>query len=87
MSITVLCDANALHPASVRDLLIRLSRTGLVTARWTERILDEMVIGMLRRQPELDSSRLARTRQLMCDAVPDCLVTGYEPLMDALELP
>ena len=31
--------------------------------------------------------KLARTRKLMCESVPDCLVTGCEPLMSALSLP
>ena len=41
---------------------------------------------IVRRQPEL-VDKLARTRQLMCEGVKDCLVTGYEHLIDALELP
>lgn len=45
-----------------------------------------MVEAIIRRQPEL-RSRLARTRQLMIEAVPDCLVTGYESLIDGLTLP
>ena len=45
-----------------------------------------MVESIARRRPEL-RERLGRTRQLMCDAVPDCLVTGWEPLVAALQLP
>jgi len=26
-------------------------------------------------------------RNLMCDAVPDCIITGYEPLVEAIQLP
>lgn len=87
MAFTALYDANVLHPAGLRDLLIRLAQTGLFRGRWTEQILDETVDSILRRRPDLDGSRLARTRELMCDAVPDCLVTGYEPLIDGLTLP
>lgn len=87
MAFTALYDANVLHPASMRDFLIRLGQTGLFRARWTEQILDEMVESILRRRRELDADRLARTRSLMCEAVPDCLVIGYEPLMEGLELP
>lgn len=71
----------------MRDLLIRLGQTGLLRARWTEQILDEMIRSIRRRRPDLDEQRLARTRELMCDAVPNCLVTGYEPLIDGLTLP
>lgn len=87
VAFTALYDADVLHPPGVRDLLIRLGQTGLFRARWTEQILDEMVESVLRRRPDLDPSRLARTKSLMCEAVPDCIVTGYEPLIDGLELP
>ena len=87
MAFTALYDANVLHPAGLRDLLVRLAQSGLFRGRWTEQILDEMVASILRRRPDLDASRLSRTRQLMCDAVADCLVTGYEPLISGLVLP
>ena len=80
-------DANVLHPASLRDLLIRLACTSLYRARWTDAILDEMTASVIRANPQLDPARLARTRHLMVRAVPDCLVTGYEPLIRAVELP
>lgn len=82
-----LYDACVLHPPALRDLLVRLADAGLVRARWTEQILDEVFESILRRRPDLDAARLARTRRMMCDAVPDCLVTGYERLIDALDLP
>ncbi|MGO9880865.1 MAG: PIN domain-containing protein [Acidimicrobiales bacterium] len=87
MAFTALYDANVLHPASLRDLLIRLGQTGLFRPRRTEQILDETIESILRRRPDLDAGNLARTRALMCEAVVDCLVTGYEPLIDGLELP
>ncbi len=87
MAFTVLYDANVLHPPGLRDLLIRLGQTGLFRARWTGQILDEMIHSIRRRRPDLDEQRLARTRELMCEAVPNCLVTGYESLIDGLTLP
>lgn len=87
MAFTALYDADVLHPPGLRDLLVRLGQTGLFRARWSEQILDEMVTSILRRRPDLDPDRLARTRQLMCEAVADCLVTGYEPLINGLTLP
>jgi predicted nucleic acid-binding protein len=87
VAFTALYDANVLHPPGLRDLLMRLGQTGLFRARWSEQILDEMVRSILDRRPDLDPQRLARTRKLMCEAVADCLVMGYEPLIDALELP
>lgn len=87
VAFTALLDANVLHPPGLRDLLVRLGQTGLFRPRWSERILDEMVRSILRRRPDLDANRLTRTRQLMCEAVPDCLVTGYEALIAGLTLP
>jgi predicted nucleic acid-binding protein len=87
VAFTALYDADVLHPPGLRDLLVRLGQTGLFRARWSEQILDKMVASILRRRPDLDPQRLARTRQLMCEAVADCLVTGYEPLINGLTLP
>lgn len=86
MAFTALFDADVLFPAAQRDLLIRLAQVGLFRGRWTDRILDEMEQAILRRQPEL-VDKLARTRQMMCDGVADCLVTGYEDLIGGLDLP
>jgi hypothetical protein len=55
-------DANVLHPASTRDLLVRLGTTGLFQARRTEAILDEMVDSVLERRPDLTRAQLERTR-------------------------
>ncbi len=87
MSFTATYDACVLHPAGLRDLLVRLAGTGLFRAKWSNDILDEMVASVLRRRPELDPAELERTRKLMCDAVPDCLTTGYQRLSEAVELP
>ena len=84
---TVVYDANVLYPAPLRDLLIRLGRTRLFHARWTEAILDEAFHSLRSKRPDLDAEALMRTRQLMCEAVPDCLVHGWEALVDHLALP
>jgi predicted nucleic acid-binding protein len=86
MPAVVVYDACVLHPAPLRDLLIRLARTGLVRARWTDTILDECFRSILRRRPDLEAP-LIRTRELMVAAVPDCLITDYEHLIDTLNLP
>ncbi|MEI2621662.1 MAG: PIN domain-containing protein [Candidatus Nanopelagicales bacterium] len=87
MSFVVLYDANVLYPSTLRDLLIRVAQAGLVQAKWTDRILDEVFDALSANRPDLDSQRLARTRSLLNAAVRDCLVTGYEPLIEAVELP
>ncbi len=86
MAFVVIYDACVLHPAPLRDLLIRLARTGLVHARWTDQILDETFRSVLRRRPELEEP-LRRTRDLMNAAVEDALVTGHESLIESFALP
>lgn len=87
VTFTVLYDANVLYPNVLRDVLIRLAQTGLVHARWTDRILDETFRNLTADRPDIPTATLAKLRELMNRAVPDCLVTGYEALIPALTLP
>lgn len=87
VSFIVVYDACVLYPASLRDLLMRLARANLFQAKWTEEILDEVFENLIADRPDLDPLKLAVTRQRMCDAVTDCLVTKYQGLVPALELP
>ncbi len=87
MAFTATYDACVLHPAGLRDLLVRLGMTGLFLAVWSDEILDEMVESILRRHNNLTKEQLDRTRELMCNAVPDCLVTGHGKLIKGLDLP
>jgi hypothetical protein len=80
-------DANILYPAPLRDLFVRLAQAGLVRARWTETIHDEWVRNVLKDNPALSPDRLARTRALMNAAVRECLVSGFEDLIESLSLP
>jgi predicted nucleic acid-binding protein len=85
--VTAVYDANILYPAPLRDLFIRLAQTGLVRAKWTETIHDEWIRNVLEDNPQLSAERLTRTRNLMNEAVRDCLVTGHEDLFESLSLP
>jgi hypothetical protein len=87
VAFVVLVDACVLHQAPVRDLLIRIANSGIVRARWSERILDECIESIARRRPDIPRDAPNRTRRLMCDAVPDCIVSGFEQLEAGLELP
>lgn len=81
-----LYDACVLYPAPLRDLLLWLARTNLFRACWTDRIHEEWTRSVLENRPDL-REKLQRTRTKMDDAVPDCLVTGYEGFIDQLSLP
>lgn len=87
MAFTVVYDACVLFPAPLRDLLIRLGQASLVRARWTEQILDEVFRNIKLRRPDLNEASLQRTRTLMNAAIRDSVVTGYEQLIDGLNLP
>ena len=84
---TALLDANVLYPAPLRDLLLRLASTELFRARWTDDIHKEWIGNLLNNRPDLSRAQLNRTRRLMDEAVEDALVTDYEKLIPALEMP
>jgi predicted nucleic acid-binding protein len=85
-TLTALFDACVLYPAPLRDLLMRLATTELFRAQWSDAIHDEWIRSVLEQRPEL-RAQLARTRQLMDAHVMDSLVTGYERLIETLDLP
>lgn len=87
MAFVVVYDACVLHPAPLRDLLLRLAESGVVRAKWTDEILDEVFVSISERRPDLSADRLARTRKMMCEAIEDCLVTGHQGLADQVHLP
>lgn len=84
---TALYDACVLYPAPLRDLLMQLALTDLFRARWTDQIHDEWIRNVLENRPDLKPGQLERTRELMNAHVRDSLVTGYESLIENLELP
>lgn len=87
MAFVVIYDACVLYPAPVRDLLLRIALAGVVRARWSDEILDECFRNIAADRPDISLDALTRTRELMCTAVPDGLVTNYDGLADSLVLP
>jgi predicted nucleic acid-binding protein len=66
---------------------MHLAVTDLYRAKWTDAIHEEWIRNVLKNRPDLKPEQLQRTRELMNAHVRDCLVTGYEPLIDAITLP
>ena len=66
---------------------MRLALQGLFQARWSNQVHEEWMSAILRQRPDIKRSQLERTRDLMNAHAEDCLVTGYESLIDALDLP
>ncbi|MHB1066864.1 MAG: PIN domain-containing protein [Candidatus Nanopelagicales bacterium] len=87
MSFVIVYDANVLYKSTTRDLLIRIAMSGLVQAKWTDRILDEVFTNLAKNRADLDPVKLARTRDLMNLAIRDVLVADYEPIERGLDLP
>jgi PIN domain len=56
-------------------------------AKWTNAILDEMFTALRRNRPDIPAEKLDVLRDRMNKAVRDCLVSGYEPLIEGLKLP
>jgi len=84
---TVVYDACVLYPAPLRDLLMQLALSDLYRARWSDLIHEEWVRNVLARRPDLTPVQLNRTRELMNAHVRDCLVSGFEYLIPAIDLP
>src|ERR1700722_6072781 len=85
-SYSVLLDACVLYPQTLRDLLLSVASTGLFQARWTERINEEWVEKLLSKNPAR-RLQVLRTLELVNKSVEDCLITGYEHLIESLGLP
>lgn len=86
MAFVVIYDACVLYPNTLRDLLVRVSLNGFVRARWTDMILDE-VDRNIAQDYGISPAKLQRRRALMNGATRDCLVTGFESLIEGLKLP
>lgn len=83
----MLYDSCVLYPAPLRDLLMHVAVTDLFRARWTDAIHEEWISNVLQNRPDLKLEQLLRTRDLMNAHVRDCVVTGYETLIESVNLP
>ncbi|WHU82377.1 PIN domain-containing protein (plasmid) [Pantoea agglomerans pv. betae] len=83
----VVLDACVLYPSFLRDLLIRLGLTGLYQPKWSATIEDEWQRNLLANRTDLTPEQIQRTAALMNTAVPDAMITGFEPLIDSVDLP
>lgn len=85
--LTAIYDACVLYPAPLRDFLMQLALTDLFRAKWTNRIHDEWTRNLLKNRPDLKKEQLEKTRRLMNAATRDCLVEGYDGLIESVKLP
>ena len=66
---------------------MRLALTDMFRARWTNEIHEEWIAAVLEDHPNLARQQLERTRDMMNDAVLDCVITGYEGMANHVALP
>ena len=80
MALRVVLDACVLYPVALRDSLLRLAELGLLQIVWSMRILDEMKLAILRRRPDIASSRIDLMIDAMRTAFPEAEIYGWEAL-------
>jgi PIN domain len=85
--LTAFLDANALYPAELRNLLMRLALADAYRPRWSDQVQLEWTVALARDRPDLPRTNIDRVRALMEAHVPGAAVTGYEPMIDQLTLP
>lgn len=83
----VVLDACVIYPNLLRDLLVRLGLSGLYQPKWTATIHDEWQRNLVKNVPEIPPEKVRRIEALMDKALPDALVSGFEPLIPGLSLP
>lgn len=83
---TALLDANVLYPSLLRDILLSLSVQGLYHARWSHLIHEEWTRNLAANRPEI-ADKLPLLVKKMDQAIPNCLVEGFEDLISSLQLP
>jgi predicted nucleic acid-binding protein len=84
---TAFLDASVLYGSVLRNLLMHLALSGLFRAKWSVGVHEEWMAALLRNRPDLSREKLERTRTLMDQHTQDALVSGYEELVEGLQLP
>ena len=85
MGAAVVLDADVLHRASVRDVLLRVARRGLFLPLWTADILDELARSLAGRGYTRDQTD--RLTSAMNETFPQSLVTGHRRYIGRFTLP
>ena len=85
--LTALLDANVLYPASIRDVLLRLADQYLYKPLWSADINEEWIRNLLENRPGLPVDKVDRIRVIMDEHFPNAAVTGYQSLIEKIDLP
>lgn len=85
--ITAVLDACVLYSAPVRDLFLHLTVQFVFQPKWTARIHEEWIVGLLARRPDLPRAALERTRDPMNRWARDWQPPLHDALIPTLSLP
>jgi PIN domain-containing protein len=85
--LTAFLDANALYPAELRNLLMRLALAEAYRPLWSDRVQKEWTEALARDRADLPREKIERVRALMERHIPRATVEGYEVLVGRLALP
>lgn len=80
----VVIDANVLFPLTLRDTILRAAAADFYQLRWTGDILDEVERNLVSTYT-MPAEKAERLRTTMERAFPEAMVTGYEPLIAAMQ--
>jgi predicted nucleic acid-binding protein len=80
----VVVDANVLFPLTLRDTMLRAAAADFYQLRWSKEILDEMERNLVS-SGTVPADKAARLRMTMEHFFPEAMVTGYEPLIAAMQ--
>ncbi len=83
---SVVFDPRVLYPAPLRDTLMRMALADLYKAHWTDQSHDTW-ISELPPNGQHSSEKIEQIRTLIDANVRDCIVTGYEHVIEGLDLP
>ncbi len=83
----VVYDSCILYSFTLRNLFVELAMAELFQAKWTNKINNEWIEALLKKNPKATKTNLEKTKSLLNNAVPDCIVEGYESLIPNLNLP
>ena len=83
---TAVLDACVLFSRLQRDVLLSLAHADLYTARWTQEIEREWASSLVEKYPDA-ADKIPRLVEHMREAIPDCLIVDYAPLITSIQLP
>ena len=83
---TAVLDACVLFSRLQRDVLLSLAHADLYTARWTQDIEREWASSLVEKYPDA-ADKIPRLVEHMREAIPDCLIVDYAPLITSIQYP